>query len=107
MGRRSRVDANQGKIVDTLRAADASVQILKDVGGGCPDLLVGHKGFTCPHCKRWSPIPMNYLMEVKDEATYPSWRKLSQKQIDWHVAWEGQVAVVLNPIQALKVIGVL
>ena len=106
MGRRSRVDANQGKIVDELEHANASVQILKDVGGGCPDLLVGYEGFVCPHCNEWSPVLMNYLMEVKDGSTYPSWRKLNQNQIDWHAAWRGQVAVVLNPLEALKVLGV-
>lgn len=102
--RRSRVDANQGVIVDALEAMNASVQLLTDVGGGCPDLLVGHKGFICPHCKKWSPVPMNYLMEVKDGDTYPSWRKLTQPQIDWHAEWNGQKIVVLNPTEAIKVL---
>lgn len=104
MVKKSKVDANQGEIVDALRAMNASVQSLSDVGRGCPDLLVGHEGFICPNCKEWSSIPMNYLMEVKDGSTYPSWRKLTQPQIDWHAAWRGQKIVVLDPTQAVKVL---
>ena len=104
--RRSKVDANQGVIVDALEAMNASVQSLTGVGEGCPDLLVGHKGFICPSCKKWSPVLMNYLMEVKDESEYswPAHIKLSPKQKEWHVKWRGQKIVVLNSIEAVKVL---
>lgn len=49
---RHRADKNQQDIVDELRDLGISVLILSQVGGGCPDLLIGHRG-------------KNYLIEVK------------------------------------------
>jgi hypothetical protein len=94
MKRASKVDANQTQVVSALRAAGASVQHLSNVGQGCPDLLVGHKG-------------INYLMEVKDGRKSPSQRKLTDDQVMWHLAWLGAVKIVNSPDEALTVIGVL
>ena len=42
--RAAKIDANQNEIVDALRKAGCSVQILSSVGKGCPDILVGRGG---------------------------------------------------------------
>jgi len=91
--RAAKVDANQGEIVRALRAVGAIVQVLSDVGKGCPDLLVGFKG-------------MNFLIEVKDGNKVPSARKLTPDQETWHRIWKGQVAVVKDTAEALAVLGV-
>ena len=85
-----RADKNQSEIVAGLRDIGASVLILSQVGGGCPDLLVGFRG-------------QNHLLEVKD-AGY----KLSWKQQNWFNIWQGQKAVVVyNLPEALKAIGAI
>ena len=53
MRKHGRTDSNQSDIVKALRKAGATVQSLADVGGGCPDLLVGYFGYCI-------------LFEVKD-----------------------------------------
>lgn len=90
--RAARVDANQIDIVRTLRGAGASVQSLAAHGQGVPDILVGFRG-------------LNFLMEIKDSAKQPSKRQLTVDESQWHQAWQGQIAVVLTPLDALKVIG--
>lgn len=92
MRRAAHVDGNQAAIVSALRAAGASVQSLAAVGGGCPDLLVGHRG-------------RNYLLEVKNPAQRPSERRLRRTQVCWHGVWTGQVVVVHTPEEALEAIG--
>lgn len=87
-----RVDRNQTLIVDALRSVGASVQVLSDVGKGCPDLLVGFRR-------------VNYLMEVKDGEAPPSKQKLTEDELKWHYAWRGQKAVVHSVDEALEVIG--
>lgn len=82
-----RIDKNQSSIVDALRRVGASVQSLADVGGGCPDLLVGLRG-------------RNYLMEVK-----ASNKMLNAKQKEWHQTWHGDVHIVRSPEDALGVLG--
>ncbi|WP_353144891.1 hypothetical protein [Paracoccus sp. (in: a-proteobacteria)] len=91
MRRAAKIDRNQPEIVKALRKAGASVQPLHSVGGGCPDLLVGFRN-------------QNWLIEVKDGSLAPSGRKLTDAQRDWHPAWRGQVAVVLNADEALSLI---
>jgi hypothetical protein len=59
------------------------------VGKGCPDLLVGSKG-------------SNYLLEVKTKAG-----RIEPTQLVWHESWDGQVAVVKTPEQALRVVGLI
>lgn len=95
MRRAAKVDANQQKIVEILRAAGATVQSLAAIGHGCPDLLVGWGGKTL-------------LMEIKDGSKVPSAQKLTDDQIKWHGAWMGgPLAVVDGPEAALRMLGVL
>jgi Holliday junction resolvase len=95
MRRAAKVDANQQKIVEILRAAGATVQSLAAIGHGCPDLLVGWGGKTL-------------LMEIKDGNKVPSAQKLNDDQIKWHGAWMGgPLAVVDGPDAALRMLGVL
>ena len=65
-----------------------SVQPLHTVGKGCPDILVGYKGF-------------NVLIEIKDGNKPPSSQKLTPDQIIWHRDWRGTVEVVNSPDQAI------
>lgn len=78
---RGKVDRNQPAIVRALRNAGATVQSLAEIGGGCPDLLVGFRG-------------KNFVMEVKDGDAKPSQRRLTDDEVKWHVNWNGDVRVV-------------
>ena len=84
-----RVDNNQRSIVAALRDIGASVQHLHIIGKGCPDILVGFRG-------------RNYLMEIKMERG-----KLTPDEDEWHERWRGQVAIVRDADDALRVIGVI
>jgi hypothetical protein len=86
--RAAKVDDNQKEIVKALRNLGCSVQHLHNVGAGCPDLLVGYKGF-------------NILLEVKDGNKSPSQQKLTPDQIIWHRDWRGHVNVVNSSEQAI------
>lgn len=88
-----KVDANQRRLTDGLRAIGASVQPIHDVGSGCPDLLVGWRG-------------VNYLFEVKDGAKVPSKRRLTGDEEDWHDEWRGSVHTVKCLDEALKLLGI-
>ena len=90
--RRAKLDSNQAEIVAALRKLGCSVQSLATIGDGCPDILVGFRGF-------------NYLMEIKDGELAPSKKKLTLDELAWHLCWDGRVAVVENLSDALKVIG--
>jgi predicted Zn-dependent protease len=90
--RAARIDANQIEIVQTLRGAGATVQSLAAHGQGVPDILVGFRG-------------LNFLMEIKNSAKRPSMRRLTVDEATWHQGWQGQIAVVLTPLDALRVIG--
>ncbi len=90
MRRAAKVDANQSEIVDALRRAGASVELLHQVGAGCPDILVGFRGF-------------NYLFEIKVAK-----EKLNDLQQSWHLQWRGpKPQVVRGPHDALALIGAL
>lgn len=91
MRRAAKVDANQVEIVDYLRRNGATVQILSMVGKGCPDLLVGYGGH-------------NWLLECKPGDACASRQTLTTDEAQWHHGWAGQVAIVLNPTQALEVV---
>ena len=86
--RAAKVDDNQKEIVKALRTLGCSVQHLHSVGAGCPDLLVGYKGF-------------NILLEVKDGNKSPSQQKLTPDQVIWHRDWRGHVDVVNSSEQAI------
>ena len=89
--RRARVDANQKEIVAALREAGATVEHLHAVGKGCPDLLIGYKGF-------------NYLFEVKDGNKTASQRRLTPDQVKWHDKWNGQKTIIKSVASALSFI---
>jgi hypothetical protein len=94
MRRAARVDANQQAIVDALRAAGVSVEVLGDP----TDLLVGFRG-------------QNWLLEVKNPTTrYGQGRNdnaagTTSKQEKWRDGWRGQVAVVWSVEEAFEVLG--
>ena len=81
-----KVDANQAEIVETLRQTGMSVITLHRVGQGCPDLLVGFGG-------------RNYLLEIKNKHS-----DLNVPEMDFHLTWRGQVAVIRSADQALDYI---
>ncbi|WP_312056865.1 hypothetical protein [Acinetobacter courvalinii] len=91
MRRAAKIDANQTEIVKALRQVGASVQSLASTGKGCPDLLVGFRG-------------VNWLLEIKDGQKVKSARKLTPDQVEWHESWCGQVHVIENIDQAIKLI---
>lgn len=88
-----RTDDNQALIVEVLRRAGCSVQILSDFGRGVPDLLIGvttHKGKA-----------VNVLVEIKN----PSGRcDLTPAETAWISSWRGQVAICRTPAEALSVL---
>jgi len=79
-----RRDANQRKIVETLRKLGASVVITADVGGGFPDLVVGWRGQT-------------YLVEVKNRS------KLRSSQKKFREMWTGgEIVMITSPEEAVQ-----
>lgn len=92
--RAAKVDDNQREIVEAVLKAGASVLYLHGVGMGAPDLCIGFRG-------------RNWLLEVKDGNKPPSARKLNKMQERWHQQWNGQVAVVESPEDALRAIGLV
>ena len=84
-----RPDANQSQIVAALRAAGATVTILAGVGGGCPDLLIGFRG-------------VNLLYEIKNLAGRGD--RMTAAEIVWIEAWRGQIAIVHDYDEALRVL---
>ena len=86
-----RTDANQKTIVAGLRDLGASVLILAGVGCGCPDLLVGWRGY-------------NILVEIKNLAGRGD--RLTPAENEFMSAWRGgQVEVVHDIDEALAIIG--
>jgi hypothetical protein len=72
-----RADENAGGIWGFARRLKASVQVLTNVGFGCPDGLVGFQG-------------RNHLVEIKVPG-----KDLTDSQRDWVGRWRGdRVAVV-------------
>lgn len=91
--RAAKIDANQNEIVNALRKAGCTVQILSSVGKGCPDILVA------------SPTGYLVLMEIKDGNKPPSARKLTPDQVEWHSKWNSEIYIVLSAKQALEIVG--
>ncbi len=95
MRKYGRTDANQADIVKALRKAGCSVLILSDVGGGCPDLLVGRGG-------------NNFLLECKDPSKSPSERCLTADQRVFFQDWRGSGPMVVEtPKEALFLCGAI
>ncbi len=95
-------DANEGAIVDALRAVGASVTRLSDAG--VTDLLVGFRRET-------------YLLEVKlplgprggmtESRGHEGGRgDLTKAQVEWWSTWRGRApAIVRDAAEALRAIG--
>jgi Holliday junction resolvase len=80
----ARIDQSHLQVVKALRAAGMSVQSLAAVGKGCPDLVVGHSGFS-------------FLVEIKSKGG-----KFTPLQIKWHQAWRGSVKIAYSPEEAIQ-----
>lgn len=89
--RRRKVDKNQAEIVAALRAAGCSVVDLSAVGGGCPDLLVGHG-------------TQNFLLEVKQPGEKIRKDDRGELQRKFHAEWRGQRSVVFSVATALAAV---
>ena len=86
---KARVDTNQSIVVAALRNVGAGVQVLSQVGHGCPDILVG--GITVTG-RRFCCV-----LEIKSSPK----EHLTLDEEAWHAAWPGQVDVVYSPDQAV------
>jgi hypothetical protein len=85
-----RADLNQAAIVRELRKIGASVLVLSQVGGGCPDILCAWHG-------------TNYLIEIKSPGRA---KKLTLPEAEFIDDWRGQVDVATSLDDVLKIIGV-
>jgi hypothetical protein len=94
MRRIARIDANQNEVVYALRQIGASVAVTSHVGSGFPDIVVGFRG-------------VNYLIEIKDGSKPPSKRRLTKDEQRFHDGWNGEVIVINDVDEALKVVGVM
>jgi hypothetical protein len=96
MRRAASTDDNQTEIVKALRKIGCSVAVTSAVGDGFPDLVVGRIDINGDR--------KNWLVEVKDGNKPPSKRKLTPAQVDFHLAWKGQIAVVKSTVEALDLV---
>lgn len=80
-------DKVEGEIVAALRDVGATVAPISAAGAG--DLIVGFRG-------------QNYLIECKTKRG-----KLTEAQVRFREAWQGQYAVCRTDIQALEAIGAI
>ncbi len=87
----SRVDENQKSIVELWRKMGASVLLLHQVGGECPDALLGYNFH-------------NVLVEIKDGRKAPSARKLTASQQALMKKWKGQICIIKNEEEAINLI---
>lgn len=94
--RARKIDDNQKAIVDALRKIGCSVAITSGAGDGFPDLVVGR---TNVYGER-----ENWLLEVKDGNKPPSQQKLTDKQINFHKQWKGQIDVVRDSFEAVNLV---
>lgn len=94
MRRAARVDENQPEIVRVLRECGASVAVTSGVGAGFGDLVCGYRG-------------VNFILELKDGSKSPGRQKLTPAEKKFHEEWRGQIAIVTNPVDALRVIGAI
>lgn len=85
-----RLDGNQVRIVEQLRAIGCTVLSLASIGKGCPDLLVARNN-------------KNILMEIKDSARPPGKQKLTDDEVSFAARWAAPVFVVYNVQEAIDV----
>lgn len=117
--RAARIDANQPDVVRVLRGVGASVQVLSQVGQGCPDLLAGVAGLTLvgrfnPQVIRWllkrEDVTIhdgaNLLIEVKNPNVPKADQQLTPDEQEWHREWSGQVCIARTIDEALRIAGV-
>jgi hypothetical protein len=69
-------------MIDAFEKLGASVETIRSVHGGCPDLLVGFQG-------------RNYLIEVK----VPIEGRLSEIQMVWRDDWAGGKPFVIRSVE--------
>jgi len=86
-----KIDDNQHEIIAALRKIGCSVISLANVGGGCPDILVGCRG-------------INYLIEIKDSAKVPSKQRLTPDQVEFHRKWDGQINICTTVDEAIALV---
>lgn len=97
MRRAARIDENQPKIVEALRAHGCDVLSLAAVGNGCPDLLVARPYY--PHHLS--------LLEIKNPDQDPNKRKLKPAQVKFHAEWKGPIHIVTSVDEALDAVGIV
>jgi Holliday junction resolvase len=83
MRKYGKIDENQNELVEYLRMAGAKVLIMSNMGGGCPDLLVGWRGKLT-------------MVEVKDGKKPPSQRKLTTDQEEFHSEWANYPLLIMK-----------
>jgi hypothetical protein len=82
--RAAKVDGNQAEIVEALRGIpECSVLVLSAVGDGCPDIMVGYRGF-------------NFLFEIKDPKQPAHRHEFTDDQKKFHGGWKGQAQKVFG-----------
>lgn len=87
-----RTDANQKHIVEMVRKLPgASITSTHIIGKGFPDLVIGYKG-------------VNYLIELKDGSKPKSQKKLTPDEVEFHMKWNGQIAICENFEDILKIL---
>ena len=87
-----RTDANQKQIVELVRMLPgASITSTHTIGKGFPDLVIGYKG-------------INYLIELKDGSKPKSQKKLTPDEVEFHMKWNGQIAICENFEDILKIL---
>jgi hypothetical protein len=96
MRRAAHIDDNQVDIVIALQNAGCTTQSTASLGAGFPDVIVGFKG-------------VNVLMEIKNPLRdTPSQRRADRDSLEaqakFRKYWNGQVAVVTTPQEALDVV---
>lgn len=88
-----RTDENHSDVVAELRQVlpEATVFDASGTGAGFPDIVIGWRG-------------LNYLFEIKDPSKPKSARSLTDAQDKFHLAWQGQVAIVHSASEILATI---
>lgn len=86
-----RTDENQKEIVSIFRSLGASVQVLSDLGKGCPDIVIGIFG-------------KNYLVEIKNGKKPPSGQRLTEAEQVFFDSWKGQVCIIKSLDEAVNFI---
>jgi len=87
-----KTDRNHQEIIRALRAAGASVFSTHEIGRGFPDAVIGYRG-------------LNFLIEIKDGTLPPFRKRLTEQEQGFFDLWRGQVCVIENVDEVLRMIG--